>query len=187
MLKFPGVLKQAQLCDVMPLMELCYHGDRRAPSQNSTEFWQLKKLQKFQLSHHLRTFQHLQMWKLPRSEALLVCLRSYGLWATLQSSAYICVCVCVCVCVKARAKALQSCPTLCDPLDYNPPGLSVQRFSRQEYTKVGYHALLQGIFLTQGSNPCLLDWQADSLPLVPPGKPINIYTYTYMCILYIWR
>ena len=100
MLKFPGVLKQAQLCDVMPLMELCYHGDRRAPSQNSTEFWQLKKLQKFQLSHHLRTFQHLQMWKLPRSEALLVCLRSYGLWAMRQSSAYICVCVCVCVCVR---------------------------------------------------------------------------------------
>ena len=35
--------------------------------------------------------------------------------------------------------------------------------------------LLQGIFLTQGSNPCLLlllHWQADSLPLGPPGKPL---------------
>ena len=35
------------------------------------------------------------------------------------------------------------------------------------------HALLQGIFPTQGSNPhllCLLHWQAGSLPLVPPGK-----------------
>ena len=29
---------------------------------------------------------------------------------------------------------------------------------------VGCHALLQGIFLTQGSNPGLLHWQADSLP-----------------------
>ena len=31
-----------------------------------------------------------------------------------------------------------------------------------------------GIFLTQGSNPCLLHllhWQAGSLPLAPPGKP----------------
>ena len=32
--------------------------------------------------------------------------------------------------------------------------LSIE-FSRQEYC-VGCHALLQGIFLTQGSNPCLL-------------------------------
>ena len=30
---------------------------------------------------------------------------------------------------------------------------------------VGSHFLLQGIFLTQGSNPCLLNWQADSLSL----------------------
>ena len=32
-------------------------------------------------------------------------------------------------------------------------------------TGVGYHFLLQGIFLTQGSNPYLLHWQSDSLPL----------------------
>ena len=34
----------------------------------------------------------------------------------------------------------------------------------------------RGIFPTQGSNPllCLLHWQATSLPLVPPGKPIYI-------------
>ena len=29
-------------------------------------------------------------------------------------------------------------------------------------TRVGCHFLPQGIFLTQGSNPCLLHWQADS-------------------------
>ena len=41
-------------------------------------------------------------------------------------------------------------------------------------TGVGCHALLQGIFPTQGWNPhllCLLRWQAGSLPLAPPGKP----------------
>ena len=41
-------------------------------------------------------------------------------------------------------------------------------------TGEGCHALLQGIFLTQGSNPCLLrllHWQAVSLFLEPPGKP----------------
>ena len=38
-------------------------------------------------------------------------------------------------------------------------------------TGVGCHALLQGIFPTQGLNLGLLHWQADSLPLAPPGKP----------------
>ena len=41
-------------------------------------------------------------------------------------------------------------------------------------TGVGCHTLLQGIFLTQGLNPCLLcllHWQVGCLPLAPPGKP----------------
>ena len=41
-------------------------------------------------------------------------------------------------------------------------------------TEEGCHILLQGIFSTQGLNPCLLHllhWQAGSLPLTPPGKP----------------
>ena len=41
-------------------------------------------------------------------------------------------------------------------------------------TRVGYHALLQGIFPTQGSNPCLLHLlhcQTGSLPLAISGKP----------------
>ena len=43
-----------------------------------------------------------------------------------------------------------------------------------ENTGVGCHFLLQGIFLTQESNPCLwylLHWQADSLPLSHLGSP----------------
>ena len=36
------------------------------------------------------------------------------------------------------------------------------------------HFLLQGIFLTQGSNPCLLHWQVDSLPLNHQGSPLGI-------------
>ena len=46
-------------------------------------------------------------------------------------------------------------------------------FSRQEYCS-GLRALLQGIFLIQGLNPCLfhlLHWQVGSLPLTLPGKP----------------
>ena len=54
------------------------------------------------------------------------------------------------------------------PLSWNIP---VQN------TGVCCHALLQGIFLTQGRNPCLLSflhWQVGSLPLVPPGKPVRV-------------
>ena len=38
-------------------------------------------------------------------------------------------------------------------------------------TGVDWHFLLQGIFLTQGSNQCLLCWQAESLPLSDLGSP----------------
>jgi len=37
-------------------------------------------------------------------------------------------------------------------------------------TGVGCHALLQGIFPIQGSNPCLLHWQVDSLLLSHKGS-----------------
>ena len=53
----------------------------------------------------------------------------------------------VCVCLVA-----QSCPTLCDPMDCSPPGSSAQADSSGKNTGVGCHALLQGIFPTQGSN-----------------------------------
>ena len=45
-------------------------------------------------------------------------------------------------------------------------------------TGVGCHALLQGIFLIQGSNPCLsllLHLHMGSLPLAPPRKPHFLY------------
>ena len=44
-------------------------------------------------------------------------------------------------------------------------------------TGVGCHFLLQGISLTQGSNPCLLHllhWQVSSLPLAVCGKPCQL-------------
>ena len=49
--------------------------------------------------------------------------------------------------------------------------------SPDKNTIVGCHFLLQGIFLTQGSNPCLLcllHWQADSLPQSHLGSPIQM-------------
>ena len=44
----------------------------------------------------------------------------------------------------------QSCPTLCDPVDYSQAPLCMD--SPGKKTGVGCHALLQGIFPTQGSN-----------------------------------
>ena len=62
--------------------------------------------------------------------------------------------LCVSVCV--HAKLLQLCLSLCDPSDCSPPGSSVHGDSPGKNNGVACHALLQGIFLTQGSNPCLL-------------------------------
>ena len=54
----------------------------------------------------------------------------------------------------------KSCLTLCYSLS-DSPGKNIG---------VGYHFLLQGIFLTQGLNPCLLYWQLESTT-EPLGKP----------------
>ena len=57
----------------------------------------------------------------------------------------------------------------CYPMDYSLLGSSVHGDSPGKNTGVGCYAFLQGIFLTQGSNPSLLHllhWQMDSLPLL---------------------
>ena len=70
--------------------------------------------------------------------------------------------------VSVHAKLLQSCPTLCDPMDCSPPGSSVHGDAPGKNTGVGCHVLLQGIFPTQGLNLRSLassTSQADYLPL----------------------
>ena len=52
-------------------------------------------------------------------------------------------------------KVSQSCLTLCDVMTVACQAPVSMEFSRQE-TGVGWHALLQGVFPTQGSNPSLL-------------------------------
>ena len=70
------------------------------------------------------------------------------------------------------AKLLQSCLTL-QPHGLQPTRLLCPWDSSGKNTEVGCHFLLQGIFLSQGSNLHLLNWQAGSSPLVPPGKPYS--------------
>ena len=67
------------------------------------------------------------------------------------------------------AKSLQLCLTLCDPRLFCPWD------SPDKNTGVDCHALLPGIFPTQGLNLCLLcllQWQAGSLLLAAPGRPM---------------
>ena len=85
------------------------------------------------------------------------------------------------LCMHARLHA-QSCPTLCDSMDCTPPGFSVHWDFPGKNTGVRSHFLLQGIFLTQGSNLrllYLLHWQVDSLPLHDLGS-------RYYCVYYVY-
>ena len=81
------------------------------------------------------------------------------------------VLLCVCACSAAQ--------TLCNPIHGPPPpppppGSSVHGIiCPGKNTGVSCHFPLQRIFPTQGSNPRLLNWQADSLPSEPPGKPYS--------------
>ena len=81
-----------------------------------------------------------------------------------------------CVCLVA-----QSCPTLCDPMDYNPPGSSV-------------HGILQARILEWVAMPVSRgsswprDWTRVSclagrfFTTEPPRKPIIIYIHTLACM-----
>ena len=55
-----------------------------------------------------------------------------------------------------HAQSLQSCLTLCNPMDCSLPGSSVHGISPGKNTGVVCYALLQGIFLTQELNLSLL-------------------------------
>ena len=77
----------------------------------------------------------------------------------------------------------QSCPIFCGPVEYSLPVSLCLWDSPDKNTAVGCHALLQGIFPTQGSNLhllCLLLWQEDSLPLEPCGKSMGMFPHTHL-------
>ena len=75
----------------------------------------------------------------------------------------------------AAAKSLQSCPTLCDPIDGSPPGSPVPGILQARIPE------WVAIPSSRGSSPprdqthvsYILHLQANSLPLAPPGKSCN--------------
>ena len=78
------------------------------------------------------------------------------------------VCVCVCVCL-----VIQSCLTLCDPMDCSLPGSSVHGDFLGKVTGVDCHALFHGIFPTQGSTPGLPYCRWILYRLSHQGSPIQ--------------
>ena len=73
---------------------------------------------------------------------------SYGTTATAYIFLLIITCALLCL-------AAQLCLTPCDPMDCSPPGSSVHGDSPGKNIRVGFRALLQRIFPTQGLNPGL--------------------------------
>ena len=85
----------------------------------------------------------------------------------------------LCVCARTCVYVCSVVSNSLQPYGPQPTRLLCPWDSTGKNTRVGCYDLLQGIFPTQGSNPCclcLLLWQAGSLPLAPPGKPINLYS-----------
>ena len=63
-----------------------------------------------------------------------------------------------------------------DPVDCSPPDSSVHGILQARMLEWSCHFLLRGIFQTQGFNQhflCLLNRQADSLPLASSGNPLS--------------
>ena len=63
-------------------------------------------------------------------------------------------------------------------MDCSPPGSSVQGDSPGTNTGVGCPCLLQGIFLSQGSNPGLLHCRWILYQLSHQGSPFGLYLHT---------
>ena len=73
-------------------------------------------------------------------------------------------------------KSLQLCSTLCDPIDYSPPGSSVHGILQARNLQAkSCHALLQGIFPTQGQNLSLASLHWFFYELCHLGNPSQIY------------
>ena len=70
----------------------------------------------------------------------------------------------------------QSCPTLCDTMDYSTPGSSVHGIVRQEYWS-GLPFPSPGYLPDPGIKPGSPALQADFLPSKPPG---NIHDVIYV-------
>ena len=87
---------------------------------------------------------------------------------------------------KVKVLVALLCPTLCDHMDYSPPGSSVQGFSRQN-TGVGCPSLLQGGLPNPGIEPGSSALQADSLPSEPQTEEVGWKLCVHRLHAVTWR
>ena len=83
-----------------------------------------------------------------------------------------CICVCVCVCA-------QSCLTLCDPMDYNPPGSSEHGIFQArilEWVAISFSRGSSWSRIKPRAPAVFPALQEDSLSLNPLGSPYTINT-----------
>ena len=80
-----------------------------------------------------------------------------------------------------KVKVASSCLTLCDPMGpWNSPG---------QNSRVGSCSLLQGIFPTQGSNPCLPHCKWILYQLSHQGREMSVIctvVWTFFGIAFLW-
>ena len=86
-----------------------------------------------------------------------------------------------------HAKSLQPCPTLCDPVDCSLGPLSMGILQARMLQWVAAEDPPLGDLPHPESNPHLfyfLHWQAASLPLVSPGKPMFLLLVPFYSFIY---
>ena len=102
---------------------------------------------------------------------------------------YVCMYVCMYVFINVRVHA-QFCPTLCDPMDYSPPGSSVHGIFQVrilEWVAISFsRSSSQPLYSRNGTHLlCLLHSQVDSIPLTQLRNPINLSNMLYSLIFKI--
>ena len=106
-----------------------------------------------------------------------------------------CICMCSTHCtidsiihVGLVVLVAQLCPTLCDPVDYSPPGSSVHGILQARIPEWVAIPFSRGIFRTQGSNPGLWHCRQILYHLSCQGSPCGDYwTFKNWLLYFNWR
>ena len=73
-----------------------------------------------------------------------------------------------------HAQLLQSCPTLCDPMDCSTPGSSWYSPAKNTEVSISFSRDLPDLGIEPTSYVALA-LEGSSLPLVPPGTPSSMF------------
>ena len=83
------------------------------------------------------------------------------------------------LCSAVLGLVAQSCSALCNPMDCSLPGSSAHGIFQARTLEWAAISSSRGwIFPTQRLKPCILHWQAESLPMSPQGSPLALWKLT---------